>query len=1716
MGTTQFRRGSITDKILSVLFSVVLAVSLAPSAAYAQESGESTTATQEQPADNDQQQAEADSQQGAASAEDVVEDGESSADSDSGDNIAPSAAMYEDASSNDNVLKKAEKSNHVYLAADGSWVVEVKTASTDMPEDAYGSNPSLVGVEKVGDDERSAISRELSKSYDSQSFDFDAVRLSIGGLSSMPDDAEVSVWALGRSSNRQWSGYAFSDGKLSAAGEFGSYYLTGDNAYAFAGASLDGAFVVLDATDLKGYSAEKSSHIYLSGDASWMVEVKTASTLMPKDAMTGEADAASVSVVAVDENEKAEIANQLSERYEAESFSFDAVRLSIEGLDDLPGDSEVSVWELGRTGNKQWAGFLYSDGTLSDKTGQFELNQIAQANSYAFSNASLDSAFVVLDSTDLKEHSSEKSNHVYLAADGSWVVEVKTASTDMPEDAYGSNPSLVGVEKVGDDERSAISRELSKSYDSQSFDFDAVRLSIGGLSSMPDDAEVSVWALGRSSNRQWSGYAFSDGKLSAAGEFGSYYLTGDNAYAFAGASLDGAFVVLDATDLKGYSALEAGTYTITANPYIKGTNNIVIPGLQVFLASPAFPPTVPASNNATLVVDEDGRYFLKIKLDNASSSIFTQQSITSGDDVKVLDFHRDEQVYQSADGTKSVEGRIDYLEVELLNKSGEYSFGECSQWPTPLGIYTDMQVDLSVDFSSAKRQFAPGEETDLFTKAFVDEKTGVVVTVRSTSAQVAYDLGNGATLASSVVNEGNDYEQVQDYVSSAYTSPSSFKMYEVGLRNSSGEEVSLQGNTEVEVELPTDAEATADVYSFDGSFESKSVNQAPKDGKVSISCSQLGTFLVISKDVSSRWYETNFQDSSSGIVWTWRFNDQYYKNKTEEQGPRKYLGQVDGFSTVDLQDESTIDAFSSAIRNYDKSANAVIRAFSAYSHSPIGNAAMTIGSRGDAEEILSIPVSDDNSKHAYLVTADKDGSVKKVEALKTAESDGIMKVTLLSDELNEDEYTERAVALFSARYPEYAYWGNYAYIVLASDKSNSVDLPTANDALVYSGKSQIGFQGFSDAYTLSGTVSATDAGDYEATASLKNGYVWSDGTTEDKTIKWSIAPAELTATYTGETITEGNRPAGSVAVTGFVNGENETTAKDYVAPTVKYPSSLSEGEYTLTPEGGSAANYTFKNVSGVLKVEKSRENEQLQPGEYTVTSNLYVPGELNTQLPGVTAYLTNPNNPLGIVPEGVSSVEATAPTTPVSNNAKLVVDEDGSLTLTLKVVNPVFTLQKIGNCQNAAIIDSKRDGKTYSDMAGSVSRQGRIIELTIKLSDNAGSYVFNDCVEFPTLLGVDWKVPLTLDVDFSGVPGYTPAPADKVNTAKLAAAIANAQNAVNDARVSADGSDVDALDTWVTQGAVDALKAAIQLAQQALASDSQEAVDAAATALNAATMAFSQSAKNGTKVSNGGGNSGNNGGNNGNNQGNNGSGNGNVAVTEDGHYAAGTYTVSGNVWFDKSATGLPLNPHISNGAFPPKDPVSSNAKMVVDSSGHARVYIPVVIQDKVMTVNSVWGSGVSYSGGNVVIDLGTPRAGQTSFNGTCTANITMGALASTISGKSGSYTWAANWAVNFGSASMASGGGTIPASALAVLAGVEGTVDEASAEEAALAALEEAAGEDGGDSTTGSNAKKRNGGNIAEEAAFNALPIVIGALALLAIAGAITAVVLKRRKRNNE
>ena len=78
-----------------------------------------------------------------------------------------------------------------------------------------------------------------------------------------------------------------------------------------------------------------------------------------------------------------------------------------------------------------------------------------------------------------------------------------------------------------------------------------------------------------------------------------------------------------------------------------------------------------------------------------------------------------------------------------------------------------------------------------------------------------------------------------------------------------------------------------------------------------------------------------------------------------------------------------------------------------------------------------------------------------------------------------------------------------------------VTIPTAITGLVYNEDYQIGVN-YDDTgiYTMSGTTKMDFAGDYIAFARLNdtNNYEWEDGTTENKTIEWSIAKAEYNIT----------------------------------------------------------------------------------------------------------------------------------------------------------------------------------------------------------------------------------------------------------------------------------------------------------------------------------------------------------------------------------------------------------------------------------------------------------------------------------------------------------------------------------------------------------------------------------------------------------------------------
>ncbi len=77
-------------------------------------------------------------------------------------------------------------------------------------------------------------------------------------------------------------------------------------------------------------------------------------------------------------------------------------------------------------------------------------------------------------------------------------------------------------------------------------------------------------------------------------------------------------------------------------------------------------------------------------------------------------------------------------------------------------------------------------------------------------------------------------------------------------------------------------------------------------------------------------------------------------------------------------------------------------------------------------------------------------------------------------------------------------------------------------------------------FSWDGTIKYTNAGNYDVTAKLSEGYIWSDGTIGNKTITCSIKKKDITITAKDQTITEGNSIStgvSNITVSGLASGE---------------------------------------------------------------------------------------------------------------------------------------------------------------------------------------------------------------------------------------------------------------------------------------------------------------------------------------------------------------------------------------------------------------------------------------------------------------------------------------------------------------------------------------------------------------------------------------------------
>ena len=160
----------------------------------------------------------------------------------------------------------------------------------------------------------------------------------------------------------------------------------------------------------------------------------------------------------------------------------------------------------------------------------------------------------------------------------------------------------------------------------------------------------------------------------------------------------------------------------------------------------------------------------------------------------------------------------------------------------------------------------------------------------------------------------------------------------------------------------------------------------------------------------------------------------------------------------------------------------------------------------------------------------------------------------------------------------------------------------------------------------------------------------------------------------------------------------------------------------------------------------------------------------------------------------------------------------------------------------------------------------------------------------------------------------------------------------------------------------------------------------------------------------------------------NGSNNTTTTATASGKLAAGTYTVSSNIYMEKATTGLPMGrAYLTSGEFPPNQAVTSNSTLTVDDTGRATVQVPLDIQ--VMSVKSLPGLNIVASQTdddgylkNVTVDLGVLENVSSTVTRNCTANVSLSDMVVNMAGLDRDQSWAATLEVDMSGVPTAVGG----------------------------------------------------------------------------------------------
>ena len=852
--------------------------------------------------------------------------------------------------------------------------------------------------------------------------------------------------------------------------------------------------------------------------------------------------------------------------------------------------------------------------------------------------------------------------------------------------------------------------------------------------------------------------------------------------------------------------LKAGTYKVTANLYIPGELNKQLPGTTAYMTNPKNPlgiggheglPTDPVKDNATLVVDKKGG---KTVIVDVVNPVFTLQKITDGKKIKVLSAVWDKETYTGTAGRVSRTGRITKLYLKLEDNSGVYQFGDCTEFPTLLEEDWNVPLQLGVDFTSAKKT-SDSTETKLPENGTSGDKNPSGDKKQGTNKNDNKGNSNGSGGNANADSNQNGKLKAGTYTVAAniwidksaaglplspHLTNSEFPPKDPVSNNAT---LTVDENSNARVSVPIVipskvmyVESISGLNIVDSSTGGNGLSSITVDlgtvtdpnAVITKSCTvslQLGELAqsIAKKEHDQVWAAT-FQVSLSGVPSAASGGGSADVNalmagaaseNADTKSVEVKVGVLPGTSALFVTDMMQKAKEKNSVKtsyNYTFKVEE-LKEKEKDSGKKLSEKQKEKQAKKEMKKLEKQFTKhfDDGDYDMVICPADVAATIwKEKDAKKNLRILSVTKTWIKSDEDSEDKKsgeTELSVTLVTKKFADAQKDTLKDYL---TEISKSADMTSKDQGELAEDAKGLGLY--------------EDATDAEADLDVRT-YGISSGKDMQQVLKESLKKKQLPDEelyYIPESqkkaSDESTKEKDSKKDTDTKDTEKtkDTSKTDYTdqvalssaieaALADKKGSSEDEGtdakeEKTDSSSTDSTENSSVKTDGTGAVVIDPEESEaaakELEAGTYTVSANMYLPGELNTQLPGTTAYMTNPDNPLGVGGhEGI-------PMTPVDDNATLVVGEDGTKTVMIEVVNPVFTLQDIKDPENSEILSGVKDDEWYAG-TNDVGRQGRITTLYIRLGDDSGIYSYDTCTEFPTLLEEEWNVPLKMSVDFT-------------------------------------------------------------------------------------------------------------------------------------------------------------------------------------------------------------------------------------------------------------------------------------------------------------------------------------------------------------------------------